>query len=212
MENDALPSNSKFRNKVEPERKVEKVVTGEVIQRKPPLGRRLKDTFISGDAHNVGQYVLFDVVIPAAKDAISDMVSQFVERMLFGDRQSGRRTPSRSGGSNSYVSYHNRYSSPPWNRDKREEPRAGMSRRGRAMHDFNEIVIPTRPEAETVIEHLFDLTREYGHATVNDLYELTGITGSFTDERYGWTDLRGLAAVRVSGGYLLDLPKPEPLD
>jgi hypothetical protein len=52
---------------------------------------------------------------------------------------------------------------------------------------------------------------QYEQATVNDLYELVGVSGNFTDENYGWTDIRGAGITRIRGGYLLDLPKAELL-
>ncbi len=59
---------------------------------------------------------------------------------------------------------------------------------------------------------MYDLLSRYNQVTVSEMYDLVGLTGKFTDERYGWTDLRGAEPVRVQGGYILGLPKPEPLD
>jgi len=87
-----------------------------------------------------------------------------------------------------------------------------MSRRGRASHDFDEIILATRVEGEEVIERLFDLVSRYEAATVADLYELVGVSGNYTDDKWGWTDVRGSGVTRVRNGYLLDLPKPEPID
>ena len=225
---DDYPSNSKSRKKDEeneaskPEKaepkKVERVTSGEVVRRKKSLGKRFKETFGAGDTKGVMSYVFMDVLIPAAKDMVSDATSEAVQRMLFGDtRSSGRRGRNRSH-PNGYVSY-NRYgsgssssrNSPPWSDRDRDEPRS-VSRRARATHDFDEIIIPSRGEAEEVIERLFEIISNYEQATVADLYELTGTEVNFTDDKWGWTDFRGAGVTRVRGGYLLDLPKPEPLD
>lgn len=210
---DEFPGNaSKAEKEPDPDSKnVEKVVTGEVVRRKKPLGKRIKEIFVGGDARSVGNYVMFDVLVPAAKDTIADIVSQGIERMLFGEaRSTSRRTGFRpSGGSPGYVSY-NRFS--PSQPTRREEPRAQISRRARASHDFDEIILSTRIEAEEVIDRLFDLVARYETATVADLYELVGVTGNYTDDKWGWTDIRGAGVTRVRNGYLLDLPRPEPLD
>jgi hypothetical protein len=66
--------------------------------------------------------------------------------------------------------------------------------------------------ANEVINCLVDLIQDYGQATVSDLYDLVGITGNFTDNKYGWTDLRSATATRIHEGYMLNLPKPIPLD
>jgi len=209
MEDPAFPSN---RNRKEPEqKKVEKVVTGNVERRKPPMSRRFREMFVGGDAKNVSNFVFLEILLPAVKDTIADMVSQGIERMLFGDaRSTSRRTGARPGGG--YVSY-NRYSSPsPWNRDRERREERPARPRPRGSHDFDDIILATRAEATEVIDRMFDLISKYDQATVSDLLELVGLEGKFTDERWGWTDFRGAIPRRVNDGYLLDLPKPEPLD
>ncbi len=210
-----FPSNSrKSRKALEADptaKKVEKIVEGEVIRRKKPLGKRFTEIFVGGDARSVGMYVLMDVLIPAAKDTLADAMSQGVERMLFGEARSTSRRTGRGPGysPNGYVSY-NRYSSS-IRRDPREE-RPALSRRARASHDFDEIILATRHEAEEVIERLFDVVSTYDAATVSDLYEMVGVEGSYTDGKWGWTDIRGAGVTRIKNGYLLDLPRPQPLD
>lgn len=191
---------------------LEPVVTGKVIQRKKPLGKRFMETFFGGDAKGVVGYVVADVLLPAAKDTIADAVSQGIERMLFGEsRSSSRRTGSRPGGVGGFVSYNN-YSRPSTRRDDPRDRERNPSRRSRASHDFDEIVLATRHEAETVIDRLYDIISKYEQATVSDLYDLVGVSSNFTDAKWGWTDMRGAGPTRVSNGYLLELPKPEPLN
>lgn len=211
-----FPSNShnagdpKEEKTAEPKR-VEKVVVGDVERRKKPFGKRFTETFVGGDARNVVQYVLFEVLVPAAKDTIADAVSQGVERMIFGEARSpSRRTGYRPGGSSSYVSY-NKFGSSKRDPRDRDEPR-GLSRQARTNHQFDEILLATRAEAETVIERLYDLVNEYELATVADLLELVGETPSYTDGKWGWDDMHGATVRRVREGYLLDLPKTKPVD
>jgi hypothetical protein len=212
---DDYPSNSRRSKenapelKIEPEQKrVERIVEGEVQRRKTPLSRRFASTFFGGDARSVIGYVFLEVLIPSAKETISDAFSQGIEKMLFGDvRSTTRRNASR--GTTGYTSY-NRYSSnTPAN--TRPEPR-GMTPRGKAIHDFDESILDSRAMAEEVISRMFDLLSRYEAVSVGDLYEMIGEKTVFTDERWGWTDLRGAGVRRSRGGYLLDLPKPEPLE
>lgn len=210
-----FPSNSRNRAKAaKPEKqetkKVEKAVVGEVILRKKPLGKRLFDTFFGGDAQGVVGYVLMDVLVPAVKDVIVDAVSTGIERMIFGEssRAPSRRGGYRPGGSSGYVQY-NRYS-PSHAVHRREEPRE-ISRRARATHDFDEILLATRAEAQEVLDRLFDLISQYEQATVSDLYELVGVSGNYADENWGWVDIRGTGITRTRAGYLLNLPRPELL-
>ena len=210
-----FPSNSSRKQvnieKPEP-KKVERITSGEVVRRKRPLGKRMIETFTGGDAKGVWSYVTMDVMLPAAKDMIADAVSSGVERMIFGEGRSSSRRSHRSGGNNGFVSYNRCSPNTPRDGGRREEPRTQMSRRARANHDFDEIILPTRVEAEEVIDRLFDLVSQFEQASISDLYDLVGVSGNFTDQKYGWTDIRGAGVTRVRNGYLLDLPKPDVLD
>lgn len=205
-----FPSNShkqKAKDEKPEPKKVEQVTSGTVVRRQKTLDKRIYEHL-----KTALQFVMIDVILPMTKDMVADAVSQGAERMIFGEaRSTSRRTGGRPSGSNGYVSY-NRYS-PNTPRDShRDEPRNQISRRARSTHDFGEIILATRVEAEEVIDRLFDLVSRYEMATVSDLYDLCGISGNFTDEKYGWTDIRGADFHRVRNGYLLDLPKPEVLN
>lgn len=216
------PANSRKSKSVQPARppeakNIERITSSTVERRKRPLSKRFADTFVNGNAKAVWEYIAFDILVPAAKDMVSDAVSSGIDQMLFGGEQrwgnSRRRRGSgisstgplgsmQYGGSRGPINYNNpgRSAGPQ------------MSRRGRAMHDFDEIVLETRADAETVIDRMYDLLSTYNVVSVSELYELVGITANFTDNKYGWTDLSGTGVVKVRGGYLLNLPRPEVLD
>lgn len=193
------PSNSdKHKGEPPEDKKVERVTSGDATRRKKSLGKQLSETFVGGDPKSAIQYVCFDVLIPAAKDALSQGVSQGFERLIYGESKTARRS---APGATGYIAY-NRMS---------QESRPSMSRSARARHDFDEIVLKDRAEAENVIDRLFEVTSKYGSATVADLYELVGLPATPVDQTWGWVDLRGSAVARVRNGFLLDVPDPEPL-
>jgi hypothetical protein len=191
--------------------KINKVVEGEVIVRKKPMSKRFRETFIGGDGTTVWEFVKEDILIPAFRDLIADTVQGGMERMLYGDstRPLGRRVGVR-GGLPGAVRYDLASRGGPL---RREDPRPQMSRRARATHDFEEIILPSRSDAEATLTGLFDILEQYNEVKVSDLYELVGYSSNFADERYGWTDLRG-SNVRRAGrlGYILELPKTEVLE
>lgn len=211
---DNYPSNSRQAKAHEdPEtepKKIETVVTGEVTRRKKPLTKRLAETFIGGDLGSVTDYVVMQVLIPAAKDMVADAFSQGIDRVLFGDSRPSSRRPGRSiGGQNGYISYNKMSGS-------RETVRSGLNEFQRrpersSSRDFDEIILATRAEADEVVERLFDLVDQYQQATVADLLELVGVTSNHVDHKWGWTNMQGSGVSKVRGGYLLDLPKPEPI-
>lgn len=212
------PSNSNKQKKTEvpaketEPKKVEQITSGNVVRRKKPLGKRFAETFVGGDAKGVVGYVVYEVLIPAARDMVADAGREAIERMLYGEQRSPHRRggSARPSGANGYVSY-NRFA-PGQSSSRNDDPRPSLSRKARASHDFDEIILASRVEAEEVIDRLFDLVSRYESATVADLYEMVGVTGNYTDDKWGWSDIRGAGVTRVRNGYLLDLPKPEPLD
>ena len=160
---------------------------------------------------DVGLYVLFDVVIPAAKDMLYEAVMQGFSRRLFSDNR-----PTRFGGaatrSTSLRTNYNKVSTgttTPWTN---KAPSNDMSYKARATHDFSELIIEDRGEAEGILDQLGTFIREYQVATLADLLTMCGKTSTFTDLKWGWDDIRGASIRRVAGGYLLDLPRPIPLD
>lgn len=199
-----FPSNSKrpqTRERDEP-KKVERVVQGGVVRRKTPLGRRFLQNLIGGDTSSVGDYVFGDVIVPAFRAMVFEAFTGGLERTIYPDgRSRGRVRPGHGP-----VSY-NRISS-----KRYEEPRRELSRRARATHNFEEIILDNRVEAEAVLDKLDDLCDRYDSASVADLYELIGVSGQYTDHKFGWTDIRDARVERVRNGYLLNLPRPEPLD
>ena len=223
LRNGEFPSNSKTtrvvpvrsaEEKTPEKKKVQAVVTSGVKRQKRSFSKKVAETFLEDDTKNVGSYLLHDILIPAAKALISDMVGGGVEMLLFGERRN-RNTNIRRDGGRSYTSYGSMYRSDDRDRDRRgsrDRDRRDISRTSRARHDFDDIIFGARGEAEDVLSHLLDLTIDYNQATVADLYDLAGITSDFTDNKYGWTDLRDARVDRVRGGYMINLPKPVVLD
>ena len=83
---------SKEENKSSEERKkIDKVVQGTAKLKKKSATRKFTDVFISEDAANVKNYILTDVLIPAAKKLISDIVRDGIDMVLYGGSGGSRR-------------------------------------------------------------------------------------------------------------------------
>lgn len=189
-----------------PQKKVEKVVTGKVITKKKNNFQKLGDKFISEDAGNVVSYIFGDVLVPAIKKAISDIVTDGIDIILYGEsRNRTRRSPSGT------VSYRNYY-----DRDYRT-PRRDMNERqaimaGSGLYSYDDIILESRGEAENVLNRMDEIMDVYGLVRVADLFDLVGISGNPTDNSYGWTNIRNAEVVRVRDGYKIKMPRAMPID
>lgn len=178
------------------QKRAEKVVRGNVKTRKK---NDLISNFVAEDAHSVGSYLVTDVAIPAIKNFIVDIVTDGINMLLKGTT-SGRKSSSSSA---SYISYDKRYQG----RDSR-----GSESQIRSRYSYEDIVIENRGEAEEVLTRMDELLETYGVVRVADLYDLVGKTCEYTDNKYGWTNLRSADVVRVSDGYKLKLPRALAID
>ena len=177
------------------------VVTGKVITKKPSKVRKLAGEFISEDARNVKDYVFGEVLIPAIKKAISDIVRDGIDIILYGE--SGRSKKRSIADKVSYTRFSDRdYRSP---RDVGPIVSSGFS--------YDDIILESRGEAQDVLDRMFEIVEQYGLVSVADLYELVGkTTHNYMVNRYGWTSLRNAEVERVREGYWIKLPRAMPLD
>lgn len=199
---DNLPDNShKSRNEkkeIQEEKRAEKVVHGKVKTRENNM-RKLTDVFISEDVANVKNYILFDVVIPSVKKAIYDLIVGALDISLYGGRGGGKRPTADKV---SYTDY---------NDVSRRDNRSYDRTRTNSGYSYDDIVLETRGEAEAVLSRMDEIMDEYNIVRVADLYDLVGVTGNFTDNNYGWTNIRNAKIVRVHDGYKIDMPRALPI-
>lgn len=211
MNNNEFPSNSKTPSGGEA-KKIESVVASEVVSRKKSLGKRFKDIFIGGDSRSVVQYIITEVLVPQAKEMITEAASEGLQRMIYGEGRTGPRRygarPNSSAGPTSYNRYSQRGNNP-IGRSGRED-RSNATLRSK---DIDDIILATRIEADTVLERMVDLLTEYGTVSVADLHSLISWSSTHIDQKWGWEDLQGSNVQRArEGGYVLNLPKAQPLD
>lgn len=193
-------SNSRKSKELEVKPKQEKIVTGVVKEKKKSSLEKFKDVLIQEDASKVKSYIFMDVLVPALKKAISDIVTNGINMILYGE--SGRPKSGTYSGT-SKVSYSNYYYG------KKEDD---IRRSSSSEEDYRELVFDSRGEAEKVLSHIEELISVYKVASVADLYDLVGLTGKYTDNKYGWTDISSARVVSVPGGYMLKMPRALPID
>lgn len=180
-------------------KKVEKAIQGTAKVKKGNKLRKLTDIFISEDIANVKSYIVQDVLIPTIKKAISEMIKNGIDMILYGSSGSIRSNSTADRISYSkYYDPNNRYIS------RESKVRSGLR--------CDDIIFDNRGEAETVLFRMNELIDNYGMATVADFYDLAGLTGEYTSNNYGWTNIRSAEVVRARDGYIIKMPKAMPID
>lgn len=206
---DLKPNSHNYNREVliDEDRKVEKVVTAPVTRKRKSLGRKFVDIFLSEDVGDVKTYLLYDVLVPAIKENIADMVNSAIGMLFFGEARRGGG--GRRATNTSRVNYGGYFNGGDDRRDRM--PRSYRNEApSRARTD--DIIINSRADAEQVLDEMLELLDVYKQVTVADYYDMLDISSEFTDHKYGWTDLRGVKIVPVrGGGYRLDLPREAPL-
>lgn len=182
------------------EKKVEKVITGTARTKKKSEVRKFTDVFISEDVNNVKSYILMDVLVPAIKKAISDIVTNGVDMILYGEAGFNKKRSTVSK-----ISYNKMF----------DDPRSSRihSERGRTGLDYDELIFDSRGDAEAVLSALEDIIAQFGVASVGDLYDLAQVsTTNYAINKYGWSDLRSAEVIRARDGYMIKLPRALPLN
>lgn len=200
MENYKPNSHKSREEQVEASRerkKIERVVNGPVkIKQKGEL-QKIADAFTPKDRSDITSYFIWDVLVPTAKKAIVDIVCMCLNIDDPGFKR--KSTPSK-------VSYRDYY-------DKGNTRRTAGDPRHASRFDYEDIIIPTRGEAEAVLAQMDDIIDRYTFVSVLDLYDVCGLDAPpYTSDKYGWTDLRTARVVPIRDGYLLKLPRALPFD
>lgn len=195
-----------------------KKINGLVENYQEPIGKRVIKALFENDLKTVGTELIYEVMIPKAKDIVADLFISGIEKAIYGDD---------AGSSRSHYSGYSGYSSQAPTRrasydayyDQRNgryyTPESTVSRRPKVRWD--RIVMVSRPKAIELLDSLRADIRRYNYVTVLDLYDYvtdvdeelgTQIDSEFTDNNIGWYNLDRVPIEAVQGGYWLKLPKP----
>lgn len=193
--------------------KVEKVVTAPVIKKNKSWIDRFASTFFQEkDAKSVGDFVVQEILIPAARAMLFDIVRTATDRIKGGFEDllfNGGRAPSSSnsvpGRPTVVVPYNKLY-------DRNRPSQTSYHERPRSHHDFTQYLFQTQGDAQAVFDKMFAVLEEYGLVTVSVFFELIEQPDTYVDNKYGWKNLSQTRIVRVQGGWIIDLPEPKPLD
>ena len=208
VQEDQFPSNSKASrdeeaNKIVAEIKPKQPV--KAMRRRKSITRSIKETFFSEDSKNVADYVIYEILVPAAKSMFSDAFTQAIEMLIFGEGGSSRRSP-RNRSEKTFVQYGDMYR-------RRDEPREPVRASRRDRFELDNIYFRNGEQATDVLASLCDLLEEYDQVSVQDYYDLAGLDGTtHIHAKWGWTNLKDAYCTYTRSGHRIVMPRPIELD
>lgn len=152
--------------------------------------------FFAETAKHVGEFMYKDVIIPGVKGIIADLAAKGINMLLYGD------SSSYSGKSSTASTYHSAYN---------KSNTTTQSNRYVNTYAYDNLIVNSRQEGERILAKMGDVLKDVGYVTVADMYDLVGETHQWTDNKYGWTDLRGASVTLARDGYLIKMPEVKPL-
>lgn len=186
------------------DKKIEKVVVGTATtKKKGELSKFAGKIFSPEDMSDIKAHLVDDVLIPGIKNTILDIIIDGASRAL-GGRGRGRTTYSSGGSKVSYRDFYGGGSDRP--------AVAGGNASSRPRFDFDEIIYPTRGDAEAVRDQMTDVIERYGFVTVGDMYDMSNLPQPWTSQKYGWTSIVHSSVIPVRDGYVIKLPKASPIE
>lgn len=184
---------------IKEKKEIKAVVNGKVTKKKKGIGSKIGAVLF--DDNNVGdvkEYVIFDVIVPAVKNAISNAITGGIDMLLFGERRSDSLRSSESRGYTSYSS-----------RSTRRSDSSRQGYRRSSLFELDDILLPTKLDANSVIDNMFNILDEYGVVSVADYYALVGEPSNYQMNAWGWENLNNVYTQRTRNGeYKIILPKP----
>lgn len=189
-------------NNYKPENKEKKVVATAKLKDKT-FRQKVKDAFIADEVKDVKSYVIFDIIIPAIKETIRNLVVNTIDMSLFGKTR-GRRDTEQRGGS-TYIAYDRAYGG------GRSEDRRPVKQETAVLrvNELDRVTFNNKADAIDVLAHLFESIEEYHVASVADFLSFANLPVSHIHHKWGWYDLTGACVEEdPDGGYYIRLPRP----
>lgn len=193
--------------KTVPEQKVrKKVVTGNTTVKKEGAFEKFAHSFVQEDAKTIGGFVWSDVIVPAIKTTIADVVKNTLDMLFWGKSGTGRTTNVPAG----RFSYNSIYKTQQANQART------VTRQQNKNYYYDDISFETRDDALKVLNSMKEELNLYPEVSVAAFFDYAGRSreGIYadTDNKWGWTDLSAAKVYPSGGKWWIEFPKAIPLE
>ena len=176
------------------EKTVEKVVSGTVESKKPSLLGEIGRAFVG-----VAKETIHERIIPDAMDLAANAVHDMTDSIIYrGEMPRRRNTITSIGNWTNLTQYNRKYRSVPigGTRPINDIP----SRRYTGGYQMQDLIYATREDVEAVLANATDLCIDRGYVTVADIYRMSGMACTPTDNNWGWQTMETSGKRRLRDG------------
>lgn len=191
-----FPANS---DRAKVEKSTESKVIAKASEKKNRTVYRALSDFVVSDIPEVWEHLVIDVVIPTVKSMLTDMVTQGVQSLLYGNSAPKTRGSYVTYGSRSTTSY-SRASAP-----MRSRPQT------RSDDRIRDLEFESNQDLRDMLAFIAEVFDDREVLTVAELKEAAGLKVSYVDDRWGWGREASFRSVVDRGRHVLLVPSPEPL-
>lgn len=192
-----FPANSD-RSKVE--KSTESKVIAKATEKKNRTVYKALSDFVVSDIPEVWEHLVIDVVIPTAKSMLTDMVTQGIQSLLYGNSAPKTRGSYVTYGSRSTSTSYTRASSPTYSRPQRH-----------TAERIRDLEFESNQDLRDMLAFIAEVFEDREVLTVAELKEAAGLKVSYVDDRWGWGPEAAFRSVVDRGRHVLLVPSPEPL-
>lgn len=181
-----------------------KVVSGSTSIKKEGAFEKFAHSFVQEDAKTIGNFVWSDVIVPAIKTTIADVVKNTLDMLFWG--KSGARSSSNVPASR--VSYSSMY------KTQQASQARNVAQQSNKTYYYDDISFDTRDDAMRVLKSMKEELEVYSEVSVAAFFDFAGRSreGKYTDNKWGWTDLSTADVYPANGRWWISFPKAIPLE
>lgn len=169
--------------------------------------QKVRDAFIAEEVHDIKDYVIFGVIIPAIKTTFRNLIVNSIDISLFGKAQKGGQGGKQGGGS--YISYDRAYQS---GNSQPQQPT--KSANSIDVRELDRIWFETKEDADEQIRLIRDIyDYNEGVLSVAEFLDAAQMKATPIHTKWGWIDISNVSAEPYpdGSGWYVNLPRPRPL-
>lgn len=187
-------------------------LSGKVTVSEPSRWEKLRKTFIAEDAKDIGQYVLYDIVIPTIRRTIRDVIVGSADRIFLGTSTTPSSLYRDRGVTMPRTNYSGKSRATSLRAERQLDTPSYQVSPAKSGYDLADVIFNSREDAERVLDTLIRRVEDYGRVSVDEYMRMIGRSVDYTAQNWGWVNLMNATITNhVGGGYSLNLPAPVPI-